>query len=282
MVSNSVAIQVGTDPTTAAISFHWGRAADGSPAAFFPGRGRERLWFGSGVRVDGHLVLFLGRIRSTNVGLGFESAGWTAVIVDNPDSAPSSWRVRELETPPNPLGITVGFAAALKLAEHVYAFGSPDSVKSHPLYAARWSAVEVLRGDLQHPEWWAGDQLGWVPDSSSAARWPLFENGQSELSLHVDPVTQHFIAVQTQGFGPADVMLRAAPALTGPWSAAHMVYRPPEYHRPNVMIYAAKGHAQLTGADLVATYATNTVQFSEHLTDSLIYYPHFVRLMRCR
>jgi hypothetical protein len=282
MVSNSVAVQIGTDPTTAAISFHWGKSADGSPAALFPDRGGERLWFGSGVRVDDRLVLFLGRIRSTNSGLGFESAGWIALIVDDPDSAPSSWRVRELETPPNPLGITVGFAAALKLGEHVYALGSPDPVKSHPIYAARWSAEEVRRGDLQHPEWWAGDRLGWVPDSSSAARWPLFENGQSELTVHVDPATQRFIAVQTQGFGPADVMMRAAPTLTGPWSGPQMVYRPPEYHRPNVMIYAAKGHSQLTGADLVLTYATNTFQFSEHLTDSLIYYPRFVRLTRCR
>lgn len=61
-----------------------------------------------------------------------------------------------------------------------------------------------------------------------------------------------------------------------------MVYRPPEYSRPNVMIYSAKAHPQLTGADLVLTYTTNTFQLSEHLTDSLIYYPHFVRLARCR
>jgi hypothetical protein len=110
----------------------------------------------------------------------------------------------------------------------------------------------------------------------------LFENGQSELTVHVDPATQRFISVQTQGFGPADVMMRAAPTLTGPWSGPQLVYRPPEYYRPNVMIYAAKAHSQLTGADLVLTYATNTFRFSEHLTDSLIYYPHFVRLTRCR
>jgi hypothetical protein len=61
-----------------------------------------------------------------------------------------------------------------------------------------------------------------------------------------------------------------------------MVYRPPEYHRANVMIYAGKAHPQLTGGDLVLTYATNTFQFVEHLTDSLIYYPRFVRLTRCQ
>lgn len=282
MVSNSLAVQTGADPSAAAMSFYWGKAADGGPAAFFADRGDERLWFGSGVRVDDRLVLFLGRIRSAKTGLGFQSAGWTAIMVDNPDSPPSSWRVRTLETPPNPLGITVGFAAALKIGEYVYAFGAADPVKSHPLYVARWPAADVRRGNLQGPEWWTGDRLGWVPDTSSAPRWPLFEDGQTELTIHLDRGTQRFIAVQTQGFGPADVMMRAAPALTGPWTAARMVYRPPEYYRPNVMIYAGKAHSELAGADLVLTYASNTFQFGEHLTDPQIYYPRFVRLMRCR
>ena len=281
MVSNSVAIQSGTDPSTASIAFRWGRGADGLPAAFIPDREGERHWFGNGVRVDDRLVLFMARIISTNTGLGFESVGWTAFTVENPDDDPSAWRVRELETPANPLGIDVGFAAVSRLREHVYAFGSPSPIKSHPIYAARWPADDVRRGDLSRPEWWAGDLAGWVPDSSSAPRWPLFENGQSELTIHQDPSTGQFLAVQTQGFGPADIMLRAAPALTGPWTAPRMVYRPPEYYAPDIMIYAAKAHPELTGADLVLTYATNSFDFGRHLSDSLLYYPRFVRLTRC-
>ncbi|MCX7012201.1 MAG: DUF4185 domain-containing protein, partial [Candidatus Sumerlaeota bacterium] len=242
MVSNSVAVQTGTDPSTAAISFYWGEAADGSPTPMFPDRGAESLWFGNGVRVGDRLVLFFSRTLRTGKGIGFKSAGWTAVMVENPDAEPSAWRARPLETPPNPLGIQVGFAAALQMDEHVYALGSQDPVKSHPIFAARWPAEQVRRGNLLHPEWWAGDRLGWVPDSSSAPRWPLFENGQSELSIHVDSATQRFLVAQTLGFGPADVMMRAAPSLTGPWSAPQMVYRPPEYYRPNVMIYAGKAH----------------------------------------
>jgi hypothetical protein len=47
------------------------------------------------------------------------------------------------------------------------------------------------------------------------------------------------------------------------------------------MIYAAKAHPELTGSDLVLTYATNSFDFGRHLSDSLLYYPRFVRLTRC-
>jgi hypothetical protein len=110
----------------------------------------------------------------------------------------------------------------------------------------------------------------------------LFENGQSELTIHLDQVSRRFLGVHTRGFGAADAVMRAAPGLTGPWSEPRMLYRPPEYYRPNVMIYATKAHPELTGADLILTYATNTFNFGEQVTDSLIYYPRFVRLTRCR
>ena len=90
LVSNSVAIQTGTDPVAASIRFYWGRAADGSPAAFVPDDGEERHWFGNGVRVGDRLVLFLNQVRSAPTGLGFKSVGWVAWMVENPDAEPSS------------------------------------------------------------------------------------------------------------------------------------------------------------------------------------------------
>jgi len=283
MVSNSVAIQNGTDPTTAAMTFYWGRAADGRPDALFPDRGAESLWFGNGVRVGDHLLLFFARtLRGTGTGLGFEHVGWTAVMVENPDEEPPAWHVRSLETPANPLGILLGFAAVVQQGDHVYALGSQNPVKSHPIFAARWPAEEVRRGNLSQPEWWAGESQSWIPDSSQVQRWPLFENGRTELSIHKDQATGRYIAVQSQGFGPADVVMRAAPALTGPWSAPQLLYRPSEYYRPNIMIYAAKAHSELTGGDLILTYATNTFEFDEALADSSVYFPRFVRLSRCK
>jgi hypothetical protein len=283
MISNTLGIQTGTDPSTATMAFYWGRKADGGPDAFFPDRRGERLWFGSGARAQDRLVLFMGRVISVPTGLGFASAGWTAFLVENPDDAPSAWRTREIPTPPNPLGITPGTAGAWQDSGYVYAFGNEDPVKSHPTYLVRWREADVRAGDLLHPEWWANDRLGWVPDSSSTPRWPIFENGGPEVSIHFDRASGRYVEVQTLGFGAADVMMRAAPRLTGPWTSPRMIYRPPEYYRrPGVMIYAAKSHPTLTGADLVLTYATNAFDPVDLVTDSLIYYPRFVRLTRCR
>lgn len=282
IISNSVAIQTGTDPATASLRFYWNHAPDESPAPFIPDDDHERHWFGNGARVGDRLLLFLNRVRGTETGIGFESVGWAAWMVDNPDAEPSKWRMRRLATRTNSLGVLVGFAAVLPLGDYVYAFGSQDPVKSHPIYAVRWPAQQARQGDLLNPEWWGGDRFGWVPDSSQTPRQPLFEDGQSELTIHRDESTTRFLAVHTRGFGPADLMMRAAPTLTGPWSAPRMVYRPSEYYRPNAMIYAAKAHPELTGADLVLTYANNSFEFAEHLSDPRTYYPRFVTLTHCR
>jgi hypothetical protein len=58
-----------------------------------------------------------------------------------------------------------------------------------------------------------------------------------------------------------------------------MLYRPSEFYQPDIMIYAAKAHPELSGADLLLTYATNS--FRPQQGDSLTYYPRFLRLTRC-
>lgn len=282
MIRNSVAIQTGTDPSTAAIEYFWNTGSDNQPKPFFARQDDRWYWPGHGVRVGERLVLFFNRLRNSTSGLGFESDGWNAVMIMNPDDKPSNWRMNWLRSPANQLGIIVGFAGVLQWDKHVYALGSQDPVKSHPIFAARWTIEEVQQGELMAPEWWGGPDVGWVADSSMLVRWPLFENGQTELTVHRDVTTQRFLVVHTEGFGKADVMLRSAPELTGPWSAPRLLFRPPEYHESKIMIYAAKSHPQLSGGDLILTYATNSFDFDKHLSSPLSYYPHFVRLVRCK
>ena len=79
-------------------------------------------------------------------------------------------------------------------------------------------------------------------------------------------------------FGAANLYFRTSKKLTGPWSEPVKLFEPPERNKPNIMIYAAKAHPQLSGSELVLTYATNSFQFSDLLSDTLLYYPRFVKL----
>ena len=277
MVRNTVAIQTGRDPSRAKMVFYWGKTADGGPDSFFRNEGSYWFWPGVGVRIGDRLVLFMSRLRATNTGLGFDGAGWRAIMIDNPDDEPPRWRVRELNTQENLLG--VGTSSVMKRSEHVYAFGSQQGVKSVPIHVMRWAVKDFRNGNLRAPEWWAGTDIGWVADSSRAPRFPVFENGQAEFTVHYDTVTGRFLEVQTNAFGPADVTIRSARELTGPWTPQRMLYRPSEFYQPAIMIYAAKAHPELSGADLLLTYATNS--FRPQQGDSLIYYPRFLRLTRC-
>ncbi len=71
MVSNSVAIQTGTDPATSAIAFYWGRAAGGVRQPSFLTEALKRSG-GKGVCVGDRLVLFFARTLRTGTGIGFE------------------------------------------------------------------------------------------------------------------------------------------------------------------------------------------------------------------
>ena len=63
-----------------------------------------------------------------------------------------------------------------------------------------------------------------------------------------------------------------------PLVAPGRIYAPPEKNRPRVFIYAAKAHPELTGADLVLTYVTNSSELGDVIHDQTLYYPRFVRL----
>lgn len=281
MVRNSIAIQSGSNPSNAEIEFYWQADLDAEPESFFDTGTNDWYWPGHGIRTDSGLILFLNRLRSIDAGLGFESVGWEARLIENPDDDPPDWRIRKLDTPTNRLGIQVGFAGALRHMEYLYAFGSADPDKTHPIYAVRWPLDAVTAGHLMAPEWWGGAKVGWMEKGSELPRKPLLMHGQSEMTIHFDKRTRQFISVQTVGFGKARLAIRTSPSLSAQWSTLKTIFDPPENGRPNVMIYAGKAHPQLEGADLVLTYATNTTEFSEHISDSEIYYPHFVRLLGC-
>ena len=281
MVSNTIGIQRGSDPSRATIRFYWGRTATGRPRDFFSPPDGRRLWPSHGIRLGGHLLIFFMCVFPSTGGLGFEIKEWKALRIRNPDADPTEWQIEWLRGPLVRAQIILGTGGLLVEEGYVYAFSAQEPAGYHPIYLARWPEAEAEAGKLWALEWWNGN-AGWRSDSMLVGTpTPLFDNAQTEFSVHRDAASGRYLQVQSYGFGPALVAMRTAPALTGPWQAGDTLYIPPEVSRPRIMIYAAKAHPELQGADLVLTYATN-VPFAEQVRDTTIYYPRFVRLRRLR
>lgn len=284
MVRNTVAIQAGDDPRTASMAFAWRKKADGSPASFFPERGQRWYWPGHGMRLaEGPLVIFLNAIVGTpGKGLGFASAGYALAVINNPDAAAATWEPRIVETPPSAFD-AVPATALVRDGAHVVAL----AIRQEGVHAGalvRYSAASLAQGDIGRAEWWTGDGRGWVPEAALGSGGPAFvmDDAGSECSVHWDARMKSFIHIASYGFGASTIGLRTAPALTGPWSSPVVVYRPPESDGTRPFVYAAKAHPELVGpkaTDLVVTYATNSLNFSDLLTRTdkrFLYWPRFV------
>jgi hypothetical protein len=279
MVSNSLAVQRGYDPTRAEIEFHWGEGPEGRPAAFFPDRERSRLWPGHGARVGDGLLLFLMRVVPREGGLGFEVSGWDAVLVSNPDDDPGRWGIDWLETPSNDLHVIVGSGGVLTHDGYLYAFGAQEPEARHDVYLARWREEDARGGRLDPMEWWGGDGPGWIgPAGGPGGAEPVFTGGQTEFTVHYDEAARAFVELQTDGFGPAVIVRRSAPAPAGPWSEPDTVFTPPQNGFPRIMVYQGKAHPYLAPTGRVVTYCTNSFDFADHGREPWLYYPRFVRL----
>jgi hypothetical protein len=274
MIRNSVGIQSGYDPSTASMQFYW-RTREGKPRSFFPEEAETWFWPGHGIVVKDRLFIFVMAIRSSSEGLGFETFGWRAISVSDFDQAPSEWDLRWLETPENPYGLVVS-GSVIRMGEFICAFcvQEPD----HTIHLVRWPVAQVMDEDLSQPQWWTGEEKGWVHERDLLQKpQPLFSEGQNEFTVHYEPLLDRFLEIQTVGFGQADLGFRLADAPTGPWTPIERFYRPEEHQIPKILIYAAKAHPHLTGADLVLTYATNTFPFARLVRRDDLYYPRFLR-----
>ena len=284
-IHNSVAIQNGSDPSAASVRFCW-HTANAKPASFFPEtksillQGKDAwYWPGGGTFADGRLLIFLMRVHAAGEGaFGFKVSGSVAVLIDNPDADPAEWHTQTFAIPSNRLGVVIGSGSAFEQSGYLYAFGSVEPGR-HDIYANRWAAPLAAQGRFDDPEWWLGTSGGWVPQSRlvSPAR-GVFGNGQTEFTVHFSTKFACYLEFQTLGFGAADIAMRTAPQFTGPWTTLRAVYAPPEKNRPRVFVYAGKAHPELTGADLVLTYASNSSELGDVIRDQSLYYPRFVRL----
>lgn len=276
MVRNTVAVQTGADPTHAEIAFQW-RGDDAQPASFFAEENDHWFWPGHGIRLKDTLVVFLSSVHATpGQGLGFAVDGWRAAVVDNPDAPAAAWQPRFVTPQGAPAGFVVG-QGVLRDGDWVTALAIREP-GDHAAALVRWNADALAAGRIDEAQWWAGAARGWMPapELGGAPALVLADAG-SECSVSAH--RNELVHVSSLGFGATTIAVSLADHLEGPWSAAKTVFRPPESERAGAFVYAAKGHPELEGADLVMTYVANTMAgLNALLDDETIYYPRFVRL----
>lgn len=272
LVRNTIAVQTGNDPTTATMDFAWNMKA-GRPAAFFGNNADSEAWYwpASGILLDGRLLVFLMKIRGAENDLGFEPFGWKAVWIDNPQARPEDWRLTWLVSP-RKQGLVVGVGNPVRENGFLHVFAADG--RDHAVYLARWPEAAARSGTLTAPRWWAGEKSGWVSFSTRRKRLtPIFTDGQMEFSVTGQWLAPRYCRIQTKSFVNPCLAVSTAPALTGPWTDAVCFFAPPEQGDPNLLIYAGKAHAALTGAERVFSYVVNTTSTKRLLTDMTIYYP---------
>ena len=273
---NSVGIQTGSDPSAASMVFFWRQTVAHKPASFFPESEKKWFWPGDGIRLGNRLLVFLSRIAPFDNDLGFAVTGWHAQLVDNPDAPPERWQTAEVRKDPGAFAIALGTGGVLHRKGYLYAYGTGQG--GNRAYVARWKADLAWAGDLREPEWWCGAGPGWQKASQMDSRPAvLFTDAQAEFGVHFDPRINQFVQIQTIGFGAAELGWRIASRPEGPWGRLTGFYSPEEMSIPGVLIYAAKSHPFLTGADLVITYATNHIDPKRLKGYPALYYPRVLQ-----
>ena len=281
-IRNSIAIQIGYDPTRAEFRPYWQELEDGTPSSFLRSEGDVFYWPGGGLMLDDQVLLFLMRIINSDARLGFSVAGWGAVVIENPQDNPKKWRMRFIETPQNSHSIMVGSGSSLRVGNWVYSFGAEYTLR-HRLYLTRIPVAEALAGNFSKLEWWNGSETDWQKHSAIKEQppQPIVDRGQTEFTVHREAKTNSFQLTQFQSFPRSPIVIREAQELTGPWSHERTVYVPEEADtsRKGTMVYACKAHPEQAAEGLAVTYCTNTFHLATVRTDESLYYPRFVRFI---
>lgn len=282
-VHNTIAIETGDDPRTASMMFYWRQNDRGVPSSVFPDRERHWYWPGGGIRIaNGPLVVFLDDIVATEGhGLGFATDGYAVAVFDNPEEVPARWQPRIVKGIASHFDAVPG-AAVVRDGDYVVAL----AIRQKGVHAGalvRYPANALAKGDLSGAQWWMGEARGWVGAARVKATEPTYviDDAGAECSLHWDARLRTYVHLASYGFGASAIGVRTAPALTGPWSAARITFRPPESDTSHPFVYAGKAHPELTAPNrdaLLVTYVANSFEPKNLLTaegEKSLYWPHF-------
>lgn len=292
LVSNSIALQQGTDPTTATVDFHYGPRQDGVPTPFFtPPDGAGWFWPRHGIRVGDKVHLFLTQLvkdpSDPQFIFGKRIASWK-VTIPNPSDPPAQWRLSYQKLPWSDLSaagedrLSLGQSIVQSPDGNIYVYGTKKVGTIHHQVVARAPADSLA--DLSKWRFYA-DGL-WTDNHQDASLELEVRGPNYSVSYH--PGLRSFLFIQedlrpehlAENGNPKQIVLRRAQGPTGPWTAPQVVYACPEPEEDaGRYCYHARGNPHLAevGNELILSYASSNSEVGA-INDADVYFPRFVRL----
>lgn len=290
MVNNSLAItgRTPTDPVEFP-TFRTDKQAIRS--ALVPPTGPGWYWPISATLVERRLVVFVVRIeKSEDPGVfGFRMIGQSVALVENPEAAPSDWKIDWLDLP-NALMTArrqrSWGLAVIRSGDWLYLYGVDELIPADPakgefdrkqLVLARVHPASLTRFE----SWQYLGETGWSGDP--AAVQPLLRGLANEYSVTLLPDDSAFLLVHTDcGLSPR-ILARIAASPEGPWSEPTVLFTKPEVVADKGLFgYNGKAHpwaCRATGPNrgtLLINYSVNSWEFGRLFQDETVYRPRFV------
>jgi Domain of unknown function (DUF4185) len=285
MVRNSIGIST-CEAGQWKLTYTIRKDATGQPQSFFTPR-LPHTWywaldgFVAGRNVWVTLLCVRNAPSKQSQAMAFETCGSDLARITAPGPDPQQWKIDTFPLVPD--GVRA-YPSATTVVEgrDAYLFAQFES-GTRPLLATRIPLREL--GDpAKHLEYLATNgewKRGLVPQDAAQ----VMKQGSSELSIRYHPELHKWLAVMfAPGAFSSHIVLRSAPALTGPWTEGQTIYQVPEMqpskpgYDKDTFCYAAKEHPEFERGDLVFTYVCNTYAVPKLATNLSIYFPQVVRM----
>ncbi len=286
MVSNTIGISDCTDGRWH-INYYWQRASAGRAArAYFTAADPSvSYWPFDGFSFQGKVYLVLTRVvKPPGEGpFGFKIVGTDLAKVANSSENPQRWSISYLRLTES-LFFFPGASIVLQ-PPYAYLFAVLDDA-SHRRHSIVLTRVALSRLDrpADSIEYLARDG-SWKHGLDAHDQRIMVEDGAPEFSVRYHPEIGKWVLVQQNPrFGSAEIDVRFADRMEGPWSAYRPLASEPEMsrqdaHAKEIFCYAAREHAELHAGPraLLLTYACNSRNFGITAGDMSIYRPVVVR-----
>ena len=284
-VRNSIALSTCDRAHGWQINYYWKNKNRLKPTAFFD-TNEKGYWYWplDGFLYRGRLYLATSKLKNkpNEEVFSFETVGVYLAVVSNPSAIPDRWQVQYLKLsegsalyPGSTIVLDGEFANLFTVEETT----TPE--KRQHMILSRLSLATLDRGEVSL-EYFAQDK-SWKPGITGADAAVLIETGHSEMSVRYHAEAKQWVAVSGGDFLSNQIMIRTAPALTGPWSEQRAVYEFPEMSKNNpqrdrdTFCYAVKEHIEFAEANrMLVTYACNSFKLEKLFANTDIYRPQTV------